>query len=288
MTGYGRGEERGRLYTVTTEVRSVNNRFLEVSLRAPKLISLREQEIKDEVRRFLSRGKVNISITLESQDDGAVPIKVNVASARAYYQLLNELRKALQLRESVKIDHLLHFSEIFDANSDNGLPDEEWEAVIRSLEEALRELHTMRKNEGAELEADMRKRIDKIDESINYVEKKSLERVPKERERLRERVRQVLQSNEIDEQRIELELVLLSDKLDVTEECVRLRSHLKYFKDALESSEPSGRKLNFLIQEIHREVNTIGAKASDAEISQMVVEVKEEIEKIREQIQNIE
>jgi len=146
----------------------------------------------------------------------------------------------------------------------------------------------MRKNEGAELEVDMKQRLENIGRSVDRIEAKSRERIPEERERLRERVYQLLNSDEVDEQRLELELVLLSDKLDVTEECVRLRSHLKYFNDAIDSNDPSGRKLNFLIQEMHREINTIGSKASDTEISQLVIGMKEEIERIREQIQNIE
>jgi len=288
MTGYGRGETKGAMYTVVTEARSVNNRFLEVSVRAPKVVSLREQELKDLARKYLSRGKVNITISLETTDDGAVPIKVNPAQAKAYYQLLNDLRKALKLRETVKIEHLLNFSEIFDADSEDALPDEEWNSVVRSVDEALQQLQEMRKNEGAELESDMKTRVENIQNAVNRVEEKSKNRIPEERKRLRERVYQVLNSDEIDEQRLELELVLLSDKLDVTEECVRLRSHLKYFVNALESNDPSGRKLNFLMQEMHREINTIGSKASDTEISQMVVGMKEEIERIREQIQNIE
>ncbi len=288
MTGYGRGEAQGNAYTAITETRSVNNRFLEVSVRAPKVVSLREQELKDLARKYLSRGKVNITITLETADEGAVPIKVNPPQAKAYYQLLNDLKKTLKLRETVKIEHLLQFSEIFDADSDDSLPDEEWDAVIRSVDEALQQLQTMRQNEGAELENDMKQRLENIAGAVDRIEVKSKERIPEERERLRERVHQLLHTDEVDEQRLELELVLLSDKLDVTEECVRLRSHLKYFKDAIDSTDPSGRKLNFLMQEMHREINTIGSKASDTEISQLVVGMKEEIERIREQIQNIE
>jgi uncharacterized protein (TIGR00255 family) len=288
MTGYGRGEAQGETYLVVTEARSVNSRFLEISLRAPKLISLREQEIKELTRRYLSRGKVNITITLETADNGALPIIVNPPQAKAYYRLLNNLRKTLKLRETVKIEHLLHFSEIFDANSEDALPEDEWDAVVRSVDAALQQLQTMRKNEGSELEYDILKRLENIGVSVDRIDEKTKQRIPQERERLRERVYQLLNSDEVDEQRLELELVLLADKLDVTEECVRLRSHLKFFKGTLDSSDPSGRKLNFLIQEMHREINTIGSKASDTEIAQSVIGMKEEIERIREQIQNIE
>jgi uncharacterized protein (TIGR00255 family) len=288
MTGYGRGEVQGKSFTVITEARSVNNRFLEVSLRAPKLISVREQEIKEIARRFLSRGKVTMTVSLESENDGTASLSVNRASAKAHYQLLNQLRKTVKLRETVKLEHLLQFSEIFDVDSDEALDDEEWDVVIRSATMALQQLQEMREGEGRELSNDMLQRIDAIDSAIDFIESKSRERVPLERERLRERVQQILHADEIDERRLELELVLLSDKLDVTEECVRLRSHIKYFRESANSKDPSGRKLGFLLQEMHREINTIGSKASDSEISQKVIGLKEEVEKIREQIQNIE
>jgi uncharacterized protein (TIGR00255 family) len=288
MTGFGRGEAQGNIYSIVTEARSVNNRFLEVSIRAPKLISLRDQELKEVVRRYLSRGKVNITITLETADDGTAPIAVNPSQAKAFYTLLNDLRKTLKLRETVKLQHILQFSEIFDSNSEDTLADEEWDAVLRSVDTALQQLQAMRMNEGTELERDLKTRIENIASTVDGIEEKSKDRIPQERERLRERVYTLLNTDEVDEQRLELELVLLSEKLDVTEECVRLRSHLKFFKDTLDSDVPGGRKLNFLIQELHREINTIGSKASDTEISRSVIGMKEEIERIREQIQNIE
>ncbi len=288
MTGFGRGEAQGNIYSIVTETRSVNNRFLEVSIRAPKLVSLRDQELKEVVRRYLSRGKVNITITLETADDGTAPIVVNPSQANAYYTLLNDLRKTLKLRETVKLQHILQFSEIFDSNSEDTLADEEWDAVLRSVDMALQQLQAMRMNEGTELERDLKTRIENIAGTVDGIEEKSKDRIPQERERLRERVYTLLNTDEVDEQRLELELVLLSEKLDVTEECVRLRSHLKFFKDTLDSDVPGGRKLNFLIQEMHREINTIGSKASDTEIARSVIGMKEEIERIREQIQNIE
>lgn len=146
----------------------------------------------------------------------------------------------------------------------------------------------MRKNEGKELAKDIRTRIKTIEERLDRIEERSMQRVPEERERLRARIAQLFESDEIDEQRLQLEILLLADKLDCSEEIVRLRSHIKFFLEALKSTEPVGRQLNFLLQEMHREINTIGSKANDAEISQLVVSVKEELERIREQVQNIE
>jgi uncharacterized protein (TIGR00255 family) len=288
MTGYGRGEAKKKSLVAVAEIRGVNNRFLEVSVRVPRVVSTREQELKDLTRKYLSRGKINITVTLDNGDSGAVPIKLNKASAKAYYKLLNDLRRTLRLRETVKLNHLLEFSDIFDVDASDSLEDEQWEVILSSVTQALEQFQSMRRNEGIELETDILQRLATIDGVVDTVGEKSKTRVPLERERLRERVKQLMQSGEYDEQRLELEIALLADRLDVTEECVRLRSHLKFFREAIASSEPSGRKLNFLIQEMHREINTIGSKSGDAEISRLVINVKEEIEKIREQIQNIE
>jgi uncharacterized protein (TIGR00255 family) len=288
MTGYGRGEAKKKSLVAVTEIRGVNNRFLEVSVRVPRVVSTREQELKDLTRKYLSRGKINITVTLDNGDSGAVPIKLNKSSAKAYYKLLNELRRTLRLRETVKLIHLLEFSDIFDVDASDSLEDEQWEVILSSVTQALDQFQSMRRNEGKELETDILQRLATIDSVVDTIGEKSKTRVPLERERLRERVKQLMQSGEYDEQRLELEIALLADKLDVTEECVRLRSHLKFFREAIASSEPGGRKLNFLIQEMHREINTIGSKSGDAEISRFVINMKEEIEKIREQIQNIE
>ncbi len=288
MTGYGRGEAKSGSLTVVAEVRSVNNRFLEVSVRMPRIFATREQLLKDLTRKYLSRGKINITVTLDDGDSVAIPIKVNKAAAKSYYRLLTDLRRTLKLREAVKMEHLLNFSDIFDADTDEGIEEERWEVVVAAVNGALEQLQEMRRNEGQELGADMAERIDRIASIVDAVELKSKDRIPQERERLRDRVKQILQAGEVDENRLELELVLLSEKLDVTEECVRLRSHLKFFMESVSSPDPGGRKLNFLVQEILREINTIGSKASDAEITRMVISGKEEVEKIREQLQNIE
>ncbi len=168
------------------------------------------------------------------------------------------------------------------------LAEREWKVVVKAVRAALASLDTMRKNEGKELAKDIRARIKTIEERLDRIEERSMQRVPEERERLRSRIAQLFESDEIDEQRLQLEILLLADKLDCSEEIVRLRSHIKFFLEALKSTEPIGRQLNFLLQEMQREINTIGSKANDAEISQMVVSVKEELERIREQVQNIE
>jgi uncharacterized protein (TIGR00255 family) len=288
MTGYGRSQVTKKGITVTVELRSVNNRFLEVTARLPRSLSLRENEIKELVRRKALRGKVNLLISIERENGGDIPLKVNTAAARAYFRLLNELRRTVKLKEKVKLEHLLHFTEVIEQQEVEREDEEEWDVVQQALDAALDSLAKMRRQEGRELEKDFRHRIGILEDQLGRVEELSKAQVPAERARLRERIRQLLESETVDEGRLETELAILADRLDVTEECVRFRSHNKFFLEALGAPESAGRKLNFLIQEMNREANTIGSKSSDTAITHLVVHMKEELEKIREQLQNIE
>lgn len=289
MTGYGRGESSKNGITCMVEVRSVNSRFLEVVARMPRSLASRENELKEIVRSFVSRGKISLGIVVQQETEKDVPLSINAAAARSYYKLLEQLRKAVRIREPIKLEHLLKFSEVLEA-AESLEPDEaEWEAVQEALKAGLKELNAMRIKEGKELGGDLQARVAWMDEAVGRIEALSKARIPEERKRLEERVGQLLgDRNIIDQNRLELEIILLADKLDVTEECVRYRSHSKFFLEAMNNSESSGRKLNFLIQEMNREANTIGSKSNDAEISHLVVKIKEELEKIREQLQNIE
>ncbi len=288
MTGYGRSEITKKGMTVTVELRTVNNRFLEVTARLPRSLSLRENEIKELVRRKALRGKVNLLVSVERENGGDIPLKVNTAAARGYYKLLNELRRTVKLKEKVKLEHLLHFTEVIEQEEIEREDVKEWDVVQEALDTALDGLAEMRRQEGRELEKDFRHRIGVLEEYLTRVEELSKQQVPTERARLREKIKELLESDTVDEGRLEMELAILADRLDVTEECVRFRSHNKFFLEALEAPESAGRKLNFLIQEMNREANTIGSKSSDTAIAHLVVHMKEELEKIREQLQNIE
>jgi uncharacterized protein (TIGR00255 family) len=289
MTGFGRAEVNKNGITVSTEVRSVNSRYLDVTLRLPRNFSQREKEIKDIVRSYLNRGNLNMIVKIEHDSNDIVPLKVNKAAAKSYYKLLNEIRKSVKLREHVKLEHLLTFSEVLEPIDEEETDETEWELLQESVRQALESLNTMRSQEGSELAADLEKRIRWMDETLNEVEKLSKERIPEERKNLHERIAELIEDKfTIDQNRLELEIALLVDKLDVTEECVRYRSHNKYFLEALNKNEAAGRKLNFLVQEMNREANTIGSKSSDATIAHLIVGLKEELEKIREQLQNIE
>ncbi len=289
MTGYGRGEASVDSVNATVELRSVNSRFLEVSARLPRSLSLRENEIRELVRSKILRGKITLSVNVQGDVSAKAPLAVNKETARAYYTLLRELRAVVKSKETVKLEHLLKFSEIFESRESGESDAAEWNAFTKALALAIDNLRTMREKEGRELANDLAARINGIQKKIDVIEKLSKERIPEERTRLQERIAALLGDNAaINAERLELEIALLADKLDVTEECVRFRSHNKFFLEALEKEDGAGRKLNFLIQEMNREANTIGSKSNDTTIAHSVVAIKEELEKIREQIQNIE
>ena len=289
MTGYGRGECSKEGVSAVVELRSVNSRFFELGTRLPRSLSLRENEIKEIVRTKVVRGKISLTATLQSETNGKLPLKVNVSAARSYYKLLGQLRKSLKLKEKVRLDHILRFSEVFEGGVDEEGVSAEWTAFEEALQRAVQELQTMRANEGQEISKDMIARVEHIQQRLENIESISKQRIPEERTRLQERIAQLLgDKNVIDSQRLELEIALLADKLDVTEECVRFRSHNKFFLEALRNDDAAGRKLNFLIQEMNREANTVGSKSNDTEIAHHIVAIKEELEKIREQLQNIE
>lgn len=289
MTGFGRSEVDKSGITATVEVRGVNSRYLDVTTRLPRLLSQREKDIKEIVRACVNRGNLVISVSVEEESDANAPMAVNKTAAKAYIKLLNDLRKAAKIKEKVRLEHLLKFSEVFEVPKDEQSDEREWKVVEEALRSALDGFNTMRRNEGGELAKDLQRRLHWLSETVEKIEQLSRSRIPEERKRLHERIAQLVEDKSIiDQNRLELEIALLADKLDVTEECVRFRSHTKFFLDTIANSDSAGRKLNFLVQEINREANTIGSKTNDSEIAHLVVQMKEEVEKIREQLQNIE
>jgi uncharacterized protein (TIGR00255 family) len=289
MTGFGRAEIARGGITATVEVRGVNNRYLEVTTRLPRLLSQRDKDIKEIVRSCVNRGSLVIAVIVEEEDDGLAPMTVNKTAAKAYLKLLNDLRKIAKVKEKIRLEHLLKFSEVFEVPREEQSDEREWALVQEGLRVALDGFNQMRRDEGTELAKDLEKRIHWLGQTVQTIEQLSRNRIPEERKRLQDRIAQLLDDKSvIDQNRLELEVALLADKLDVTEECVRFRSHTKFFLETMGGPDSSGRKLNFLVQEINREANTIGSKTNDAEIAHLVVQVKEEVEKIREQLQNIE
>ena len=290
MTGFGRASRHHQGAEATVEMRSVNNRYCDVSVRLPRALAEREADVQAQVKAAFARGRITVQVQLEQSSDAALSIQVDEDAARAYALLLEHLREAAGFEEPVRLEHLLRFSDVFTTPDEDeaGADEAAWEAVQAALEEATEALRAMRRQEGEALRTDLLARADAIEAALEQVEARAPDRVTEARQKLHDRLQDLLESPRLNEDRLELEITLLADKLDVTEEGVRLRSHLALFREALGSDEPVGRKLNFLAQEMGREINTIGSKANDAEIAHLAVEMKEELEKIREQVQNVE
>lgn len=288
MTGYGQGEFKCNGYESFVEVRAVNHRFLDVSMRLPRALSTYEETVKEMVRKFVSRGRINLVVNLKSERETGLGLRLDMEAASYHKQLLEKLRDDLGLSGEVTIDHLLHFSEILTTDSGEDLPEEVWQTVESAIQQAMQNLNDMRQREGLEITNDLRSRVEMLQQKLVTIEERSIARRGEEFQRLYQRVKEMVQTKELDANRLELEVALLADRVDVTEECTRFRSHNTLFLEALAEEAPAGRKLNFLLQEMNREANTIGAKANDAKIAHLVVEIKEEVEKLREQIQNIE
>lgn len=289
MTGFGRSTAQVNGIEATVEMRSVNKRFCEVSVRLPRSLSERESDVQALVKKAFGRGRINVQIQVEEAEESAVPLEVDAEVARGYKLLLEDLRQAAGIEEPVRLEHLLNHSDIFRPIEDGDeTAEESWPAIEEALDGAIEELQTMRRQEGRSLQDDLEARINAIGEHLEKAKERAPRRVEEGRQKLKERLQEMMQDDRIDPNRLEEEIAILADKLDVTEECVRLESHLKLFRESLTSDEPVGRKLNFITQEIHREVNTIGSKSNDAELAHQAVQMKEEVEKIREQIQNVE
>ncbi len=285
MTGYGKAQGTVAGVPTTVEVRSVNGRYLELSVRLPKEWADQEQPVREVIRDGISRGSVSVFVRREDVQMSSA-VSVNLDAARTYVDALRYLQQELSLTGTVGIEHLASYAPAFSGATEEKL--EVWPELRALLLKAVEELNTMRNREGAALGADVVDRVRAIGSALDVVEQLSAARIPHERERLRERVRLIMADESVDEQRLQLEIVLLSERLDVSEECVRLRTHLAHVQEDLITGGTIGRKLNFLLQEINREVNTIGSKANDAEIARIVVGMKEEVERIREQVQNLE
>lgn len=288
MTGFGRGENSKDGLTAVIETRSLNSRYLEISSNLPKRLAHRELDLREIVRKKISRGKISLNIAIEDTRSTSTSIKLNEKALNEYHAALTEVKKQLKIKETIKLEHVLSIPDIFASADVDGSTDDEWDLIAKALGVALDRLNDMRRKEGRELARDLHNRVKEIEKNTEKIEKLAVERVPQERLRLRERIAKLFESDEIDEQRLEMEIVVLADKLDVSEEIVRLRSHIKFFIEALKGNDQAGRTINFLLQEMHREINTIGSKANDAAISHLVVAVKEDLERVREQVQNIE
>lgn len=288
MTGYGRGEAslRGRSFVV--EVRSVNNRYLDCNVRLPRAYAQAEERIQRAVKAAISRGKVDLFITVEQSASQAAAVKLNEAMAAGYVAALRDAAKAYGLAGEISIDLIARLPDVLTVEKAPEDMDEVTEDLLTAAAAALEDFTAMRIREGEKLRDDLSARLDTLEGYVAEVEARSPETVAAYRERLTARIQEVLADRQIEESRILTEAAIFADKVAVAEETVRLRSHISQFRGMIAGNGPVGRKLDFLIQEMNRETNTIGSKCSDLALSTVVVEMKAELEKLREQVQNVE
>lgn len=289
MTGFGRGENSSNGFQITVELKTLNSRYLDLSLRTPKTLQHKEIDIKEILQKQLSRGKVHISINIEKKDDENPTIKFNSELVKAYGKMLEQIKFLANIQEPISIQDILQFDDIFENDQiEEETGKEIWNCTKNALHDALVMLNQMRLQEGTELKKDLIKQINGISAMLIEVINLSDGRIPEVREKLQLRIKNLINDDKFDPDRLEMEIALIADKMDINEEVIRLQSHLKFFLEALESEDSVGRRLNFLCQEINRELNTIGSKANDSIIAHHIVLGKEKLEQIREQVQNIE
>jgi uncharacterized protein (TIGR00255 family) len=287
MTGYGKGVAKSKDFSVEAEVKSVNSRFLDIYLKVPNSLMNREYDIRELVKNNISRGKLSVSLQIKSTGSkNNIPI-IDKEKLKIYLSTLKEIKKVSRITEKIKLEHLLYNRDLFIQN-DKEYGEDAFKLVQKALGSALTQLKKMRRNEGKELAKDLKRRISLIDEKVAGIQNDSGKSINQYFEKLKGRMKSMIEGVTAYTDRLELELALIADKSEITEECVRLKSHLKFFLESMDKEQEPGRKLNFLCQEMNREANTISAKTISTSVTHNSVLIKEEIEKIREQIQNIE
>ncbi len=288
MTGFGRAQEAVDGMTVTVELKSVNHRYFEFSAKVPRAYGFLEEKLKTYVNMLVSRGKVECYVGIEQLEESDTTVSVNTSLAKSYVEALRQLSEMFDLKDDVSASLLSRYPDVLVLQKTDADEDRIWNAVQTVAASAVQRFIEMRQTEGAKLKADILSRADTILDHVAFVEARSPQTVKEYNEKLKMRMEELLGSTQIDEQRLLTEAAIFADKIAVDEETVRLRSHISQLRAFLDADEPIGRKLDFLVQEINREANTIGSKAQDVDIAKRVIAVKAEVEKIREQVQNIE
>jgi uncharacterized protein (TIGR00255 family) len=288
MTGFGRGEGETTIGKVAVEARSINHRYCDINIKLPKRLSLFENRIREIVRSQVSRGRIDVTFRFDSQGEEQIKLNVDLGLAQQYYRVFQELKEQLQLKDEITLGLLTGAKDLITAREESIDIEPYWQEVLPILNQSLQNLDEMKRIEGETLGKDVQQRLELIGKQLRVIKQQFPSRLEASMNRLHERIRSLLEGIEADAARFQQEVAFLAERTDITEEMVRAESHLAQFKTLLEGNEPSGRKMDFLLQEIHREMNTVSAKTNDAEISQRVVEIKAELEKIREQVQNIE
>ncbi len=287
MTGYGKGNAGNKKFSAEVEIKSVNSRFFEVYLKLPPALSAFDYELREIIKSKVKRGKINTVISLKRNGLENGLIAIDLTKLKKHITLLKKIKTAAKIKDNIKLEDILANKDIF-TSEEIKIYASDFSIVKSALNKALVDLNKMKKNEGAALSKDIVHRATNIEKNVYSIEKEFNKSINDYYTNLKKRAAELISNVEIDSERLNLELALLADRADITEECVRLKSHLNFFKSSLKNEQEPGRKLNFLCQEINREANTISSKSVSTVIIHKAVHIKEEVEKIREQIQNIE
>ena len=288
MTGFGRCEIQKESRKFTVELKSVNHRYLDVNIRMPKKLNFFETAIRTLLKSYANRGKIDIFITYEDISQAQVSVKYNAALAAEYLKYLRQMEEEFGLENDVRVSTLSRYPEVFTMEEQREDEEELWNGLKEALEGAFGQFVETRKAEGENLKKDILSKLDSLEKEIVFVEERSPQIVAEYRAKLEDKMKELLADTQIEDSRIAAEVILFADKICTDEEVVRLKSHIQHMRNTLEEKEGIGRKLDFIAQEMNREANTILSKANDLEVSNHAITLKTEIEKIREQIQNIE
>ena len=288
MTGFGRERIVNESRQILVEIKSVNHRYLEFSAKTPRAYGYLDEKLKELLKTSISRGKVEVSVSIYNQEGINAEIEINKELAKGYLNALRNSADELDLKDDLTLSKIMKLSDIFTVVKKTEDEEVIWNEVKAVAESAVEKFVEMRTVEGEKMYADISSRLDYLEDAVGKIENRTPSVLEGYKQRLYDKIKETIGDREVDDQRVITEVAIFADKIAVDEETVRLRSHISQFRDLINSTEPVGRKLDFLIQEMNREVNTTGSKAQDLTITQLVVDMKSEIEKIREQIQNIE
>jgi uncharacterized protein (TIGR00255 family) len=288
MTGFGRGEYKSEKQDFLVEIKTVNHRYSDLFLKLPRQLSFLEDKIRESISKCISRGKIDVFVSYEEYGDNSRSVLLDEPLAKAYLKSVEALKEKYNLKDDISVSLIARFPDVLKVEKTEVDEDETWQSFKKALDEALEALVKMRETEGAGLKKDMIERASYILGIVDNIDEYSPQVVKDYKQRLESRLKELLNQQVVDESRIATEVAIFADRCSINEEIVRLKSHIRQFKQTLDMDQPVGRKLDFIVQEMNREINTIDSKANDIEIAKHVVEIKSEIEKIREQIQNIE
>ncbi|MEG0833845.1 MAG: YicC/YloC family endoribonuclease [Christensenellaceae bacterium] len=288
MTGFGKSEIAIDGRKVRVEIKSVNHRFLDISIRQPRFLMFLEDDVRKLLKMHLNRGRIDVFINYSSEREDAKKVLVDMPLVRAYVEAANQIVKQTEIKDNLAISHIMRLPDVVTYEEEDSDEEALKNLLTINLNAALAELMDARQREGNQLKNDIVKRLDLILESVQRIHEKEDTVVDEYKQKLNDRLKEILDGTEVDQQKLAQEVAFFADRCNITEEIVRIKSHVKHFKASMEENTPQGRNMDFIVQELNREFNTIGSKSQDMEIVEAVIAGKGEIEKIREQIQNIE